>query len=268
MITWFSRKKKHTVPSVKKDGDDFVSLSSHALRSPLSIIKWYTEILLDGDAGPLTEDQRKYLMLIESSNQRAIDLVRSLLNVSRLDLGTFSITLEEISINAIVNEAVNALSLEAKKKDVEIVQKEDVTIKNINADKHLCLLIFKQLLSNAVLFSKKGGDVTISTASVTKSKKIDGVTIGEESILITVTDKGIGIPEADKSKIFSKMFKASNVKDSQGAGSGLSLYIIKSVLEHSGGNIWFTSTENVGTTFFVTLPTRGMIKKEGRTTLD
>lgn len=268
MITWFSRKKKRAVPSVKKGGDDFVSLSSHALRSPLSIIKWYTEILLDGDAGPLTEDQRKYLTLIESSNQRAIDLVRSLLNVSRLDLGTFSIMPEEVSINAIVNEAVEALALEAKKMGVEIVQKEDMSIKNISADKHLCLMIFKGLLSNAILFSKKGGDITISTSLVAKSKTIDGMIIGEESILITVADTGIGILEVDKSKIFSKMFKASNVKDSQGAGSGLSLYIIKSILEYSGGSVWFTSKENVGTTFFVTLPTKGMIKKEGRTTLD
>src|SRR3954466_1820549 len=88
MLDWFNRKKEVT----NEEGTvDFVSLSSHELRTPLSVIKWYTEMLLDEDAGPLTEEQRKYLKTIESSNQKAIDLVRSLLNVSRLDLGTFCI---------------------------------------------------------------------------------------------------------------------------------------------------------------------------------
>ena len=123
MINWLFGKKKH-VRRVAKKGDDFVSLASHELRSPLSIIKWYTEILLDGDAGPLTEDQQKYLRLIESSNQRAIDLVRSLLNVSRLDLGTFSVSPVEVSILVLVQEISKSLQGLSSKRNVSIIVDE------------------------------------------------------------------------------------------------------------------------------------------------
>ena len=118
MITWFKDKKKIRVPLSPKKKDDFTSISSHELRTPLSIIKWYTEMLLDEDAGPLTEEQRKYLLTIESSNQRAIDLVRSLLNVSRLELGTFSITPTEVLVTESVEELLAGLSKEIVTKNL------------------------------------------------------------------------------------------------------------------------------------------------------
>ena len=267
MITWFFRKKQADAPIVKKGGDDFISLASHELRSPMSIIKWYTEILLDEDAGPLTEDQRKYLTTIESSNQRAIDLVRSLLNVSRLDLGTFSISPVEINMHSLIQEAKVVFSKEIEAKHLEIIE-EEKSIKNIQADKNLCLAITKNIIGNAILFSKEGGKVFVTTSVIPPGEKVGEVTVGEESILISVRDTGIGIPDTDKPKIFSKMFKASNVKDSDSVGSGLGLYITKSILDYVGGTIGFISTEGVGSTFSITLPTRGMERKEGRTTLD
>lgn len=268
MLTWFSGKKKSTSSALSKGKDDFVSLSSHELRSPLSIIKWYTEILLDGDAGILTEDQRKYLTLIELSNQRAIDLVRSLLNVSRLDLGTFSVSPEEVSLVALLSEATTSLQSEISKKKIQVIVDNEDKIKNIQADKHLCLIVLKNLLSNAVFFSKEEGEVHVSLEFAAKKLEIAEMRIPEDSILLRVTDNGIGIPEADQSKISSKMFRASNVKDSDGTGSGLGLYITKSIIEYVGGKFWFTSQEGKCSTFYVTFPTRGMDKKEGKTTLD
>ncbi len=266
MITWFSHKNKETNTSTKKS-DDFVSLASHELRSPLSIIKWYTEILLDEDAGPLTEDQRKYLSVIESSNQRAIDLVRSLLNVSRLDLGTFRILPEEVLFKSIVDEAVGLLAKEREEKHVEIIQ-EIKDVPKIQADKHLLLMVIKNLLSNAIAFSDESGRVTIEVSVVKQGEMVGVHTVEEESILITISDQGIGIPEKDVASIFSKMFRASNVGDSHGEGSGLGLYITKSILEHVQGQVWFTSEVGKGSQFFVTLPVQGMQAKEGRTTLD
>ncbi len=252
--------------SEKKD-DGFISLASHELRSPLSIIKWYTEILLDEDAGPLTSDQRKYLMTIESSNQRAIDLVRSLLNVSRLDLGTFSVSPVSLNIATILTEVVSSFSKEMEVKHLEVINSAK-DVKNILADKNLCTTLVKNVIANAISFSSNGGKIFIDTSVVSAYEKIGEVTVNEESILFSVRDTGIGIPEADKDKVFTKMFKAGNVKDSDSTGSGLGLYITKSILDYVGGTICFTSTEGEGSTFFVTLPTRGMEKKEGRTTLD
>ncbi len=266
MITWFSHKNKETNTSTKKS-DDFVSLASHELRSPLSIIKWYTEILLDEDAGPLTEDQRKYLSVIESSNQRAIDLVRSLLNVSRLDLGTFRIVPEEILLDSIIDEAVQLLAQEAENKSIHLV-KETGDIPSMQIDKHLMLIVIKNLLSNAIAFSNQPSTVTVRTSLLAEGVLVGKYTAEEESILITVIDQGIGIPEKDISSIFSKMFRASNVQDINGTGPGLGLYIAKSIIDHVGGKIWFTSEVGVGSQFFVTIPKRGMAAKEGRTTLD
>lgn len=264
MIPWFFG-KNNTKPISPKD--DFVSLSSHELRAPLSIIKWYTEILLDGDAGPLTEDQRKYLTVIETSNQRAIDLVRSLLNVSRLDLGTFSISPEEVSLNVVVTEAVALLAKDAARKNIEIVQ-EQGDIPKVQVDKHLCITCIKHLLLNAVVFSKQDSKVIVRTSRVLPKEIIGEEVVEEESILISVTDNGCGVPKQDGNKIFTKMFKGSNVQNTDNTGSGLGLYIVKSTIEQTGGKIWFTSTEGIGSTFYISLPVKGMRKKEGRTTLD
>lgn len=267
MINWLFGKKKHA-PRVAKKGDDFVSLASHELRSPLSIIKWYTEILLDGDAGPLTEDQQKYLRLIESSNQRAIDLVRSLLNVSRLDLGTFSVSPVEVSILVLVQEISKSLQELSSKRNVSIIVDEKSIDYSFSADMHLCEIVIKSILTNAVSSSKDGSQVTVLVSLHEAHEQLQGIYLSEKSVVVAVKDAGIGIPEVDAPKIFSKMFRASNVMDSDSPGSGLGLYITKSILEHTGGKIWFTTREGEGSIFYVAFPCSGMKKKVGRTTLD
>jgi signal transduction histidine kinase len=268
MIAWFSRKKKTEAPLSRKD--DFVSLSSHELRSPLSIIKWYTEILLDEDAGPLNEEQKKYLTVIENSNQRAIDLIRSLLNVSRLDLDTFGISPEGFFIPDVVSGLIASVQSEALKKKIEFVEEKEEGLKNILVDKHLVTLVLKQPLTNAIAFSKNGGSIKVSTFCVSSGGTVGGMVVPEESIIVSVTDSGIGIPDADQSKIFTKMFRGSNVEDTAGSDSGLGLYVAKTVmnLPYVEGDMWFTSTVGQGTTFYTAFPTKGMKKKEGRTVLE
>jgi signal transduction histidine kinase len=268
MIAWFSRKEKTQAPVSRKD--DFVAISSHELRSPLSVIKWYTEILLDEDAGPLTEEQRKYLTVIENSNQRAIDLIRSLLNVSRLDLDTFGISPVELSVSEVVSEVISGVKPDAAKKSIEIVHECAPDIKNIIADKHLCMLVLKQPLTNAIAFSPSGSTVHVTTSLVPKNTTLGEVQIPEESIVVAVVDSGLGIPDQDKAKIFSKMFRGSNVQDTTGSDSGLGLYVAKTVmnLPQIQGDMWFTSLVGKGTTFYVAFPTKGMQKKEGRTVLE
>jgi len=268
MIAWFLRKKKEVSSETKKSSDDFVSLSSHELRSPLSIIRWYTEILLDEDAGPLTEDQRKYLKVIEASNQRAIDLVRSLLNVSRLDLDTFSVSPEEVSVSNIINECITSCKPIADQKVITVNFADNDTNFPILLDKRLTSLVIKNILLNAVSFSKHNGKVLVERVLVQKGKEIGGRKVTEESVVVTIKDNGIGIPFEDQSKIFSKMFKARNVKDSDTTGSGLGLYIAKTVMDITGGSLWFISSAEEGSTFFIAFPTKGMKKKAGTTTLD
>ena len=265
MLAWFFCKEKDSHSSSRKD--DFVSLASHELRSPLSIIKWYTEILLDGDAGSLTDDQKKYLTVIQSSNQRAIDLVRSLLNVSRLDLDTFSVSPTNTSLPSVVRDTIDLFANRAEEKHITITYTEKDTMPPFLVDPHVCQLLIKQLLENAITFSQQGGAILIES-SVVAHKEIGGKKVDKKSVVISVTDSGIGIPEKDYAKVFTKMARGSNVQDSDAHGSGLGLYISKTVANSVGGDVWFTSEEGNGSTFYLTFPSSGMKKKEGRTVLE
>ncbi len=253
----------------EKSSDALLSLTAHELRTSLSVIKWYTEMLLDGDCGTLADDQIKYLKTIQSSNQKAIDLIRSILNVSRLDLGTFSVTPEDTRLESVLKEALADLKNLAEEKKVSIEESYGDSISSISLDKQICLVIFRNILSNAVLFSKENGTVHVSLKEVKQGEECGTNILQNDSLVVAVADSGIGIPEEDKQHIFSGFFyKASNAGDNNNAGVGLGLYITKLILEKTGGEIWFTSTKDVGSTFYVAFPKSGMHKKEGKTVLD
>lgn len=253
-------------------GSTLLSLASHELRTPLSIVKWYTEMLLDGDAGVLTDDQTKYLKTIQTSNQRAIDLIRSLLNVSRLDLGTFSINPIEVDLRSLVKQVITEYKIytDEKKIGIEEVYESSIPgmIPTLQADKQICLVLLRNIISNAIFFSKENGIVQITVREMKQGEEYGSKKLLDDSLVLSVADSGIGIPDSDKDKVFSKFFKASNVNADESKGSGLSLYITQLILSKIGGEIWFTSTQNVGSTFYLSFPKCGMPRKEGRTTLD
>ncbi len=118
-------------------------------------------------------------------------------------------------------------------------------------DSSLTHAIFINLLSNAVKYTADGGTITLTT-------KKDGV-----DIVITIADTGYGIPQAQQARIFEKMFRADNVRAKVPEGTGLGLYLVKSILDQTSGKIWFESEENKGTTFFVTIPLSGMKQRQG-----
>ena len=220
---------------------EFVSLASHQLRTPLSTINWYTEMLLDGDVGKLNKEQNQYLEEIYTGNQRMVDLVNSLLDVSRIELGTFTIEPEEIDLCVIASNAIKELQHVIKEKKLKFKDSyKDIPL--LNLDPKLTHMIFQNLLSNAVKYTPEKGTVTLT------------ITRKETEVLITVNDTGYGIPENQQGKIFLKLFRADNVRQKDTQGTGLGLYLVKAIVEISGGSIRFESKENKGTTFFVTLP--------------
>lgn len=233
---------------------EFVSLASHQLRTPLSAINWYTEMLLDGDAGEITKDQENYLREIYSGSQRMVDLVNSLLNVSRLELGTFIIEPEKASIMAISDDVLKELEPQINNKKQIITKDYDDKIPEIQIDPKLTRIIFQNLLSNAVKYTPNHGKIGISIQIDKRDSK---------QLLISVSDTGYGIPKYQQDRIFSKLFRADNVKKMEAEGTGLGVYIIKQILDNSGGKIWFESEENKGSTFHISIPMSGMIKREG-----
>lgn len=230
---------------------EFVSLASHQLRTPLSTIKWYAEMLLSDDAGKLNKQQRDFINEIYVGNQRMVGLVSSLLNVSRIELGTFAIESEPVNFVEIAESVVGELLPEIKNKKLNLKKNYDANIPLINGDSKLVRIIFQNTLSNAVKYTPEKGQITL-----TVEKR-------EPNIFISVADTGYGIPKGQQSRIFEKLFRADNVREKDTDGTGLGLYIVKAIVDEGGGKIWFESIENKGTTFYVTLPLAGMKKKEG-----
>ena len=230
---------------------EFVSLASHQLRTPLSTIRWYLELLLTGEAGKLTPDQRQYLQEAFDSNKRLIDLVNGLLNVSRIDLGTFMVSPGKVDIIMVAEDVLKDLKPEIDSKEMKITKEFSPDIPVMNLDPKLTSIILQNLLTNAVKYTPSRGQISL--------------TIGkdEKNIKIAVKDNGYGIPKAQQDKIFNKLFRADNIRKKDTEGTGLGLYVVKAIVEQNGGKIWFESEENKGTTFFVELPISGMKKKQG-----
>lgn len=242
---------------VDKAKSEFVSLASHQLRTPLSAINWYTEMLLNGDAGTINDEQKKYLGEVSIGNKRMVALVNALLNVSRLDLGTFIIEPEPTDITAMIKSVLDELRPQIMTKKLQLSEVYDPAIPTqFLADQKLLRMVFQNLLSNAVKYTPEAGSVTVSSTSK------------GEDLIFSVADSGMGIPASQKDKIFSKLFRADNARESDSEGTGLGLYIVKSVIEQSGGKVWFESVESKGSTFYVSLPLSGMKKKEGTKKLD
>lgn len=234
---------------------EFVSLASHQLRTPLSSVNWYSEMLLANDAGELNDEQRTFIKEIYKGNQRMVDLVNSLLDVSRLELGTFAINPEPLNIADPAKSVINELKPGITEKKLKVNFNLEENLPLVKADPKLLRIIYQNLLSNAVKYTPEQGEIGVDIKKEAKN------------FLIKVSDNGYGIPENQKDKMFTKLFRADNVKEKDTEGTGLGLYILKSIMETTGGSIYFESEENKGTSFFVKIPLSGMKKKDGSKTL-
>ncbi len=247
---------------------EFVSLASHQLRTPLSAINWYTEMLLAGDAGPLNEEQKSYLKEVAVGNKRMVDLVDALLNTSRLELGTFIIDPVPTDVAVLVNSVLSELKSDIVKKKLVITDKFNKSLPKFTADEKLLRIVVQNLLSNAVKYTQEGGEILVSLDVMDNGQKFGNKKIKGRNMVLMVRDSGMGIPVSQQGKIFSKLFRADNAKESEAEGTGLGLYIIKSIIEQSGGSVWFESEEKKGTAFYVAFPIMGMKAKTGSKKLE
>ena len=202
------------------------------------------------------EEQKENMDEIQSGIGRMVGLVNALLNVSRIDLGTFMIGPEPTDLIALCKKIVQDSEpriFERKQKFNEDYPEE---LKPLSIDPRLTRMVIENLVSNAIKYTPENGTITLSV------KKKSGV------VNIEVKDTGYGIPKAQQKKIFTKLFRADNVLAHDTEGTGLGLYIARSVVEQSGGKIWFESEENKGTSFFVDLPEEGMRARAGSRRLD
>ncbi len=194
-----------------------------------------------GYADNVLEKQKEYLGKIYTNTERMVELVDAFLNVSRLELGVFVIKKEPVNLRDKIESILNNLDPKIKEKNLKVSKTYTTDNFVVSADLKMIQIIFENLISNAIKYTPTGGEIRI-----TMRKKSD-------EILIGIADTGIGIPAGQQSKIFTKFFRADNVSSQKIDGTGLGLYLVKTLVEKAGGKIWFESIENKGTAFCVTL---------------
>ena len=242
---------------------EFISLASHQLKTPPTTIKLLTERLLEKRVGILTEKQREYFNDIRSANQRMIDLVNALLNVSRIELGAFTIQVDEKDAGAIVQSVLDESQSAADKKGLSVKTILPAEKVKLRLDESLFRMVINNLVTNAISYTAAGGAIEVRGETRKKGERLGGKLLADNYFVVTVSDTGYGIPEDQQGRVFTKFFRADNARAKQTDGTGLGLYIVKSVLEHCGGLIWLTSRENEGSTFYAAIPLTGMKARAG-----
>ncbi len=230
---------------------EFISMASHQLRTPLSAMRWFGELLLQKKAGDLNPKQSELVQNFYDSTLRMISLVNALLNISRIESGRMIVEPVPTHLENLVESIIVELSARIDAKKLVLHREIDTNLPVINVDPQLVREVYSNLLTNAVKYTPEGGTVTLSI-------KTSG-----DSIRSEVSDTGVGIPKGESDKVFSKFFRAKNVTSLETDGTGLGLYLVKSIITSSHGDVGFESTEGTGATFWFTLPLSGMEKKSG-----
>ena len=230
--------------------DEFISMASHQLRTPLTSIKGYIDMMLDGDAGKITPMQEKFLTEAYVSSERMVHLINDFLNVSRLQTGKFIIDKRPVDLAKIVEQELESLEVNASGRDLEFVYSFDKKIPQLMLDEAKVRQVVMNFADNAIYYSRPGTKIKVA------------LTKEGDSVQLTVKDTGIGVPADEQSKLFTKFFRAANARKHRPDGTGVGLYLAKRVVLGHGGEIVFSSTEGKGSTFGFKLPLKKLEAKD------
>ena len=221
---------------------DFVSLVTHQLRTPLSGVRWSLSMLLNNEMGELSTDQRVYLMKTYESNNRMITLINDMLNADRVESGTLKFKFSPTNLLDLLDNVLLELRPLADKKKTKILLSVAANIPKVLIDAENMRIVLQNLLDNAIKYSQEGTEVHVRISN------------NDSGVEISVQDHGIGIPLESQANVFKRFFRAENAVRTETDGTGLGLYIVESIIERHHGTIRFESEENMGTTFYVTVP--------------
>lgn len=230
--------------------DEFISMASHQLRTPLTTIKGYLSMVLEGDAGKLNKDQHKFVDQAFGSAQRMVYLIADLLNVSRLNTGKFVIDATETNLADLVQQEVDQLQRHAESRKMELTYKKPAKFPLLMLDETKTRQVIMNFTDNALYYTPEGGKVKVAIRET------------PTAIEFTVTDNGIGVPRELQHKLFSKFYRADNAKQARPDGTGLGLFMAKKVIVAQGGAVIFKSKVGLGSTFGFSFPKKKILVKK------
>ena len=222
---------------------DFVSKISHELRSPLTSVIGYIELLVDGGPGEPNEEQRRMFAIIERNSRRLLALIEDLLTMSRVEAGTFELEVGPVDVRELVARVAETIAPSVARADLRLIIDLDSVVE-LTADSDQLERALLNLVSNSVKFTPPGGEIEISSS-------VEG-----DDLAVSVRDTGSGIPSEEQEHLFTRFFRSTQAKEQQVAGTGLGLYIVKQIIELHGGSIDVLSTP-AGTTFRIRVPISG-----------
>jgi signal transduction histidine kinase len=222
--------------------DEFVSMASHQLRTPLTSIKGYISMVLEGDAGDVNDSQKQMLGQALFSSQRMVYLISDLLNVSRLKTGKFVIEQKPVYLPDLIESEIQQLHEGAAAKNITLSFAKPESFPTVNLDEMKVRQVVMNFTDNAIYYTPNGGTITLGL----KEKK--------DTVEFSVRDTGIGVPKSEQHKLFTKFYRAENAKKARPDGTGLGLFMAKKVIVAQGGSIIFDSKEGKGSTFGFSFP--------------
>ncbi len=236
------RQSNHRLQQLDKVKDEFISMASHQLRTPLTTIKGYLDTVLQGDLGRVSATQRVMLSEAFISSERMVTLINDFLNISRLQIGKFVIEQREGDLKEVVRDQIDMLRNLTKQHKLQIKETIDESVPPAFVDIEKLRQVILNFIDNAIYYSKPDTPIYIN------------LTREDDQIVFTVKDSGIGVPESEKSQLFSRFFRASNARQHRPDGTGVGLFLAKKVVTLHGGQIIFESQENKGSTFGFRIP--------------
>ena len=231
---------------------DFNSMIVHDLRSPLNIIQGYIDIVRNQIVGTISEEQSELLFIAKENVDKILKLIDNFLTASKMEAGKFNIEKEIDSINGLIEAVYEHHQVLAEKKDIKLSLKLDPEISLMKFDKMRIEQVLSNYISNAIKFTDKDGTVELSSKLVKKSNELTGDEI--MTVHVAVKDSGVGIPQDEQKKVFSKYEQTEAGKDASLKGTGLGLAICKEIITLHNGEVWLESTPGKGSTFFFSLP--------------
>ncbi|MBS1251476.1 MAG: Non-motile and phage-resistance protein [Anaerolineales bacterium] len=225
----------------------FVSVAAHELRTPLASISGFVEMLLDEDFGPLNEEQREYLEIVQRSAGRLLFITNNLLDATRIEMGRIELVLTPVDLPALAETVAAEFEPQLDAKLQRLTLRALPGLPQALCDEARAQQIIGNLLSNANKYTPHGGSITISVEPAEE----------EGFLQVAVADNGVGIPGEDQKRLFDLFFRAKSAHATDASGAGLGLFITRSLVELHGGRIWVESEVDQGTTFYVTFPATG-----------